>query len=360
MIEQGNNKYLLIIKIIPNKLVLTETSLEEIYNSSYSRNFTLKDIKEIHKIFFLFNSFKEFSDYLMSIADLKKLLIIIKEDILILSFQVDYLLKKENIEIKLTPQKIDLENVVKNLCDEIKSIKDKLKTLENAINGHKVFEDKMKNIENENTNIKKENTLLKNQINEMKQNMESINKKFRELNIRKAIKNSVIIKNMEEFNIIIIAIKSRINKEIKEIKKLYQATIDGGEPNNFHSKCDNIPNTLTVIQTKGNRRFGGFTTLSWDRSGQWKDDKNAFLFSLDKQKIYKYKNDEYSICCYGEHVLAFGHACDIFINNGRVISTGESYFCSYEYNGDKNALAEDGKCNYLSAEEYEVFQIIFE
>ena len=103
IIEQGNNKYLLIIKIIQNKLVLTVTSLEEIYNSSFSWKFTLKEIKEIHKIFFIFNSFKEFSDYLKSIADLKRLLIIKKEDILILSFQVDYLLKKENIEVKLSP-----------------------------------------------------------------------------------------------------------------------------------------------------------------------------------------------------------------------------------------------------------------
>ena len=95
-----------------------------------------------------------------------------------------------------------------------------------------------------------------------------------------------------------------------------------------------------------------------DRSGQWKDDKNAFLFSLDKQKIYKYKNNGYAIHCL--YVLGFGHAHDILIHEGRIISTGESFFDSYEYNGDKNALADDGKCNRIAAEEYEVFQIIFE
>ena len=100
--------------------------------------------------------------------------------------------------------------------------------------------------------LENENSVLKVQINEIKQNLELINKKFRELNISKAIKNSVIINNVKEFNIIILAIKSSINKEIKEIKKLYQTTIDGGEPNNFHSKCDNIHNTLTIIGTKGN------------------------------------------------------------------------------------------------------------
>ena len=37
----------------------------------------------------------------------------------------------------------------------------------------------------------------------------------------------------------------------------------GGEPINFHNKCDNIPNTLVLIKSEGNRRFGGFTPITW-------------------------------------------------------------------------------------------------
>ena len=62
-----------------------------------------------------------------------------------------------------------------------------------------------------------------------------------------------------EFNLINLAIKSRLNKEVKELKKIYQATIDGDGAINFHSKCDNIPNTLVLIKSAGNRRFGGLT-----------------------------------------------------------------------------------------------------
>ncbi len=95
-----------------------------------------------------------------------------------------------------------------------------------------------------------------------------------------------------EFNIIHLALKSRMNKEVKEIKKLYQITIEGDGSVNFHSKCDNIPNTLVLIKSAGNRRFGGFTSQVWEStSGSYKDDKNAFLFSLDKQRIYPYKNN---------------------------------------------------------------------
>ena len=95
--------------------------------------------------------------------------------------------------------------------------------------------------------------------------------------------------NENELDFIKSAIETRINKQIKKIKKLYQATIDGGDAAIFHQKCNYIPNTLTVIKSKKNRRFGGFTTQVWDNSGSFKKDENAFLFSLDKNKIYKIK-----------------------------------------------------------------------
>ena len=50
-------------------------------------------------------------------------------------------------------------------------------------------------------------------------------------------------------------IKQIMKKEIKEIKKLYQATIHGFEPENFHKKSDEIKNTLVLYKSAGNRRF---------------------------------------------------------------------------------------------------------
>ena len=162
------------------------------------------------------------------------------------------------------------------------------------------------------------------------------------------------------------AIKSRLNKEIKELKKLYQASIDGDGAMNFHLKCDNIPNTLVVIESAGNRRFGGFTTQFWEShsSGKYKDDKNAFLFSLDKQKIYSYKNDGNAIFCYKYYGPTFGCAPDIYLDNNAIkkknLYTYESSSgCRYNYNGDNNALSEGGRGNDIYAKDYEVFQVIF-
>jgi len=45
IIEQENNKYLLTIKNISNMIVLIISSLKELYNITYSRKLSLKEIK---------------------------------------------------------------------------------------------------------------------------------------------------------------------------------------------------------------------------------------------------------------------------------------------------------------------------
>ena len=61
--------------------------------------------------------------------------------------------------------------------------------------------------------------------------------------------------NEDELNFIKTTMKYRLNKEIKELKKLYKATIDGDSAKMFHSKCDGIRNTLVIIKSVGNRRL---------------------------------------------------------------------------------------------------------
>ena len=45
---------------------------------------------------------------------------------------------------------------------------------------------------------------------------------------------------------------------------IYRASQDGFEIANFHSKCDDKPNTLGVIKSENNENvFGGYTEQSW-------------------------------------------------------------------------------------------------
>ena len=171
-----------------------------------------------------------------------------------------------------------------------------------------------------------------------------------------------------EFNIINLGIKNRVNKKIKEIKKIFQATIDGDKPSDFHSKCDNISNTLILVKSAGNRRFGGFTTIPWssEENDKCLEDKNAYLFSIDKQRIYSLKGNKKAVYHYKDCGPCFGNeSCWDFYMSGYCIENKTCYTnesnsnSSYNFNGDNNALSESNG-SYIYLAEYEVFQVLFE
>jgi hypothetical protein len=102
---------------------------------------------------------------------------------------------------------------------------------------------------------------------------------------------------------------------------LYRGTRDGFGAFNFHSKCDNHSNTLTILKAHGTSYiFGGFVSIDWDRSSGFKSDPNAFLFSLiNKDNMpLKMKIDpnehHYAIYCNPEFGPTFGDDINI-INN---------------------------------------------
>ena len=63
---------------------------------------------------------------------------------------------------------------------------------------------------------------------------------------------------------------------------LYQGSRDGFRASNFHSRCDNKPNTLTIVQSTSGNIFGGFTSAQWGSPviETTQVDKSAFIFSL--------------------------------------------------------------------------------
>ena len=176
-------------------------------------------------------------------------------------------------------------------------------------------------------------------------------------------KDKSVIMKIDEKDMLYKEIENKMNKKIKGIKKLYQATRDGGEPINFHLKCDNIPNTLVLIKSEGNRRFGGFTPIPWKSEGDYwiKDPENkTFVFSLDNKKIYYLKDIENAVSHDKGSGPCFGRGCDINIEgNPLKENTLYTYQTSYDYKGDSKALSEYDGLNNLKALEYEVFQVIF-
>ena len=81
-------------------------------------------------------------------------------------------------------------------------------------------------------------------------------------------------------------------EKLIKFKLIYDAIKDGQNVENFHSKCNNCPNTLTLIETNNIRIFGLFKSIDEINIGPftknpWHSDNRAFFISLDKEKIYK-------------------------------------------------------------------------
>jgi hypothetical protein len=63
---------------------------------------------------------------------------------------------------------------------------------------------------------------------------------------------------------------------------LYRGSRDGFQAAQFHRKCDNQANTVTLIETTKGYQFGGFTPVVWDSSNTAKADNSqkSFIFTL--------------------------------------------------------------------------------
>ena len=157
----------------------------------------------------------------------------------------------------------------------------------------------------------------------------------------------------------IIKIYSEIEKlanKIQQILKkkitfnlIYKAIELGDNANTFHLLCDNLEMSLVIIETTKGIRFGGFTTKSWKGDCINKKDNNAFVFSIDKNKIFDVIFDKDAIGCYPTFGPVF-LGCQIRIYNnffkegGTTFEKQVTYQTEYDYelnNGERNFIVKD-------------------
>ena len=169
-------------------------------------------------------------------------------------------------------------------------------------------------------------------------------------------KNSNIIGYGKDLELILRGINKTVNKKIRRIALLYKASQHGDSASNFHSFCDGKENTLTLVITDKNRRFGGFTAIKWDPNSSYKTDSQSFIFSLDNSEIYYLKDPKSQsiIYCHSNYGPTFGGGHDFFIQNKS--SAGENSGCNYDTKGKKYPLSGESNFKLL---DYEVFQIEF-
>ena len=335
IIMQNDVKYNLNIESQNNKITFSIYNNEQFPNFYYTKKISLKELKDsikgndefMDKNFDIYNCFKKLSnDNKLNIKKDKNIILLIISSVDLNGHEVSGV-------IQLSPRKNDINMTINDIYIELKYLKEKIKDIDSLKNENKILKGK---IEAQDKEIK----YLKNKINNISN-------------------KSVIIKE-DESEMITSEIEKKTNKKIKEIKKLYQATIDGGNSEIFHKKCDNIANTLILIKSEGKRRFGGFTPIPWKSEENYIKDpeEKTFLFSLDNKKIYYLNNSDNAVYHDINSGPCFGGGRDIALD-GNPIKENKLYTleCSYDYQGDIHPLSEY-KDNNLKALEYEVFQII--
>ena len=136
---------------------------------------------------------------------------------------------------------------------------------------------------------------------------------------------------------------------------LYKATVDSDRAEVFHKKCDKAQRTLVLIETINQRRFGGYTTQSWEGDCVDKKDNEAFIFSLDKLQIYNIITDETAIGCYPEYGPVF-LGCQIKINDNFFVKGGTTFRKNAHYATNSDFELNDG-VKFFGIKDIEVFQV---
>jgi len=113
----------------------------------------------------------------------------------------------------------------------------------------------------------------------------------------------------------------------------YRASTDGFKESDFHSHCDGIANTLTVIKAKSGNIFGGFTEQEWHSDSEFVEDPKAFIFSLVNKEDNPLKvlcSNEQAIYCGPNRGPCFG-CNDIDINTDSNINKNSQCDFGYSY-----------------------------
>ena len=331
-------------------------------NLKYEKKVTLNEIKEV-KLFLDYNNINDCLNEIYNGIDPNK-----KNSL------------KCNIEEKLSYIILNIplrNNKFKEIIFTLNIKENEYKKEEKIINPNNIFfnqiNEKLQNQKIKIIQLQKQNKQIENNIislNEITNNhlsktnqiLEYYKKKKKNIfQLKKGIKiDSKILKDILEYKILLkkwinpnnpfkIELLFRLSKDIKE------------EENNikkFHDKCDKISPTLILIESLNGKKFGGYTTCTWDGIWENKNDGQTFLFSFDKNKKFKKKFnyiDNKDIYADNHCGPWFGRYDLFFENNMKKCNSNNNSPYSFL---DNNDLAENNNMEF-EVKEVEIYKIVF-
>ena len=298
-------------------------------------------------------------------------------DIEMLKTKVDELMgfKSQIGELNNFKEKIEQMDLVKTQAEEIKQLKSKIAELTSPKKSEeKTDEESLKNKIKELEYIKlkyeqeikdlKLQSAKKSEVKEEKEVKVEIKKEapkiekkhvFGEKTQKYKVKGD-IIHNKDEIELITRKI-NKVNKKIT-LNLIYKATVDSDKASAFHEKCDSAKSSLVLVETDEGKRFGGFTTSSWSGDCVDKKDEDAFVFSLDKMKVYPNIPDEDAIGCYPKYGPVF-LGCQIRIYDEFFTKGGTTFEKGLNYKTEEDYELNGGERNF-NVKEIEVYEVIIQ
>ena len=138
-------------------------------------------------------------------------------------------------------------------------------------------------------------------------------------------------------------------------KLLYKGSRDGDSAAEFHNKCDDAEKTLVIVEDNYGNRFGGFTTQDWGGQYLQKKDDDAFIFSVDKNRVYDVIPDQNAIGCYPNFGPVF-FGCQIRIYDNFLAKGGTTYKKGLNYRTTEDFELTNGKQNF-GVRDIEVYEV---
>lgn len=169
-----------------------------------------------------------------------------------------------------------------------------------------------------------------------------------------------IIKNKNEIDTLLNWINESPLTKLK-VKLLYTPTLEENSWRDFHNHCDEKGPTIILCESTSGKRFGGYTSISWDLKNTLYSDSHSFLFSLDNNKKYSQGINKVIYCGnnHGPHFC--GPSLGLIWNeDGTFIGENQSSHFTLSKDHYKVPVNELSGADKFTLKTMEVYQVIFE
>ena len=327
VIENKSSKYKLSLEGGEREIKFHLEELESLPKITFEENFTLESLKQKSKFFLMFETIEELMPDMLDFFKNKKYSLSFETNCAVISLFLPMRVVEE-ITLPIPQTESDPNSVIQELTITMNKLNKQIKSMKLEMNEMKEFIDQLKEVD---------------------YIVGSINR-------NKALQSDKIIIDEKEKKLICDWIS--VDRKVK-MTLLYKATRDGDSSSTFHNKCNGKSPTLTLVKTSNGYRCGGFTSLPWDSFRDYKEDNDAFVFSMDTRSKYKSTNSN-SIYCHSDYGPTFGDGYDLCLENGFLTAANSNRCnCPSTYKTVKKSELTGGEERF-TVKECEVYLISYD